>query len=68
MTEILELKMIKLPDIIIDDTIDDTIMFPEKLAEAKARFAKYGLPKGWEKKPRTQTKELENELIEVMVD
>ena len=42
----LELRTVRQPEIIIDDTIDDTILFPEKLAEARAKFAKYGLPKG----------------------
>jgi hypothetical protein len=50
MAEVLELRTVKHPEIIIDDTIDDTILFPEKLAEARAKFAKYGLPKGLEKK------------------
>jgi hypothetical protein len=57
MAEILELRTVKEPRIIIDDTIDDTILFPEKLEEAKARFAKYGLPKGLEKKTSAKSKE-----------
>ncbi|MDZ7876487.1 MAG: hypothetical protein U5L45_02395 [Saprospiraceae bacterium] len=57
MAEILELRTVKEPKIIIDDTIDDTILFPEKLAEAKAKFAKFGLPKGLEKKTPTKSKE-----------
>ena len=57
MTEIIELKTVELPDFIIDDTIDDTIMFPEKLAEAKARFAKYGLPEILKRKIALKNKE-----------
>jgi hypothetical protein len=57
MAEILELRTVKNPEIIIDDTIDDTILFPEKLAEAKAKFAKYGLPKGLERKTAKKSEE-----------
>jgi hypothetical protein len=57
MSEILELRTVKHPEIIIDDSIDDTILFPEKLAEAKAKFAKYGLPKGLQKKESVKNKE-----------
>jgi hypothetical protein len=42
--EVLEFKKVKQPEIIIDDTIDETIIFPEKLQAAQERFAKYPVP------------------------
>ena len=57
MTDILELETVEQLDFIIDDTIDDTDMFPEKLAEARSAIEKYGLPKGWEKKAALKSKE-----------
>jgi hypothetical protein len=68
MAKIFELSTVEQSEIVIDDTIDDTDMFPEKLAEARARFAKYGIPEILKRKTAPKSKELENELIEVMVD
>jgi hypothetical protein len=44
MAVLLELRTVKRPDIIIDDTIDDSIMSPEKLKEAKEWFDKHPVP------------------------
>ena len=45
MAEVLEFRTVKRPEIIIDDTIDDSkIMFPEKLSEANEMLEKYPPP------------------------
>jgi hypothetical protein len=44
MAALLELRTVKRPDIIIDDTLDDSIMSPEKLKEAKEWFDKHPVP------------------------
>jgi hypothetical protein len=72
MNNIVALRKYKYPNTFINPELnkyeDDITSSAEKLEEANAMLAKYGLPKGWEKKTPAQAKELENALIEVMVD
>ena len=44
MAALLELRTVKRPEIIIDDTIDDSIISPEKLKEAREWFDKHPIP------------------------
>lgn len=45
MAEVLEIKRtVKQPEIVIDDTIDDRIMFTEKLEEANETLKKHPIP------------------------
>ncbi len=60
MEKVIELKKYKYPNTFINPELnkyEDIVSSPEKLAEANATLAKYGLPKGWEKKTTTQSKE-----------
>jgi hypothetical protein len=60
MDKVIELKKYKYPNTFINPELnkyDGIVSSPEKLEEANATLAKYGLPKGWEKTTPTKSKE-----------
>jgi hypothetical protein len=60
MDKVIELQKYKYANTFINPELnkyDDIVSSPEKLEEANATLAKYGLPKGWEKKTSAQSKE-----------
>ncbi len=60
MEDVLELKMVKQPKLIIDNTIDERIMFPEKLEEANQMLEKYPTSTWLLLHPHVQTEQEEN--------
>jgi hypothetical protein len=60
MEKVIELKKSKYPNTFINPELnkyDNILSGSEKLEEANATLAKYGLPKGWEKKTPAKSKE-----------
>lgn len=67
MEDVLELKTVKRPKLIIDETIDERAVFPEKLKEANEMLEKYPIAAWFSSHPYSETEEEEGKSVSVIL-